>query len=221
MSWADVFKINSNIKKPINKLIQESRYNVIKVITATGTYKPSVSGLYRVICVGKGGDSYIRASSSNGNYVYGGGGGGVAIKDIRLDSATSYNVTVSTTASFANQLTATAGETLTAMPTTAGGTASGGTASGGTYNFVGEKGKYGGSTNVGANGGSVGVVITELMRSNFAMDDNCVDALYGDSILNYGGGAPCMYRYRDSRYVQFNRKGLPAAVIIIPMVLEG
>lgn len=216
MSWSHVFKINSNLKKPINKLIQESQYNAINVITATGTYKPSVSGLYRVICVGKGGDSYIKASSSNGNYACSGGGGGVAIKDIHLDSATSYNITVSTTASFANQLTATAGET----PTTSTA-ANGGTASGGTYNFVGEKGEVGEGTNVGASGGSVGVAIAELTRSNYAMDDNCVDALFGDSILNHGGGAPCMYRYRDSRYVKFLRTGLPAAVIIIPMVLEG
>lgn len=216
MDWSNVFKINSNMKKPINKLIQESRYNAIKVITATETYKPTVSGLYRVICVGKGGDSYISTSYSSNNYALGGGGGGVAIKDIYLDSATSYNITVSTTASFANQLTATAGETPTSTVA-----ANGGTASGGTYNFVGESGKVRSGTNKGADGGSVGVVITELTRSNYAMDDNCVDALFGDSILNYGGGAPSMYRYRDSRYVPFERIGLPAAVIIIPMVLEG
>ena len=229
MSWMEVFKINNNIRKPLNSLIVDSTYNPIRVVTVSTTYIPERSGLYRVICVGAGGDSIVKTS---GSYAYcsGGGGGGVAIKDLYLTKSSSYNITVSTTASFANQLTATAGATPTINTSTgAWGYPTGGTATGGDKNYTGQQGVYERITRTDAgasfDGGSVGVDIADLTRQRISNDTRGNQLTYGRSILNYGGGAPAS----DTSYVNsegsavkrtFTNFGLPAAVIIIPIEME-
>lgn len=232
MSWINVFKINNNLKKPLNSLIVDSTYTPIRVVTASTTYVPERNGLYRVICVGAGGAS-VAKSSSNTAYGSGGGGGGVAVKDIYLDSSTSYNITVSTTASFSNLLTATAGAqagyrtgsgvTMTAEPT-------GGTGSGGDKNYTGEKGSYGTTTyttsmSVSYSGGSIGCVIADLTRQHISNDSRGNNLSYGRSLLKYGGGAPAaLSNYVNSEGSEvarfFPRPGLPAAVLIIPIEME-
>ena len=106
MSWGEIYKINNNFKKSFNELLIDSIYNPIRIITQTGTYVPEKTGKYRVICIGAGADSGYDFTSTS-CYQGGGGAGGVAIKDMRLTSGTSYNVTISTTASFSNIMSAT------------------------------------------------------------------------------------------------------------------
>ena len=222
MSWGEVFKVNNKIKKPINKLLFEKKYFPIRVITTTGTYTPEKTGLYRVICVGAGGDGFYRTYNNNFTNC-GGGGGGVAIKDMTLTSTTSYNATISTTASFGSTLTATAG--LKAVNTESAGYTQypiGGTASGGDYNFTGETGEYDtiNKANNNSRGGSVGVVIGELMSYRYSLRRSGLVA-YGDSLLGYGGGGTSSTLYENSSSTNFTEVGLPAAIIIIPLELEA
>ena len=221
MSWGEVFKVNNKIKKPINKLLFEKKYFPIRVISSTGTYTPEKTGLYRVICVGAGGDGFFATSSSNFKLA-GGGGGGVAIKDMVLSSTTSYNVTVSTTASFGSLLTAEAGLTLVGNYSTTTQSPNGGTASGGDYNFQGEAGRGGNiyRDNLTTIGGSVGVVIGELLSHHNETTRGGALA-YGNSIWGYGGGGSAIVFENGNSYTNETTAGLPAAVIIIPLELEA
>ena len=217
MSWSEVFKINSNMKKPLNEQIRESRFLPIRIITTTGTYTPEKTGLYKVVCVGAGGNAY---TESGVYYFTPGGGGGVAVKTLRLVSTTSYNVTVNGTASFAYE--------STALTATSGGNGSsgklgtGGTASGGDANFPGTTGAKSTSDSVPNTAGGVGVHISELptrdMFSTYAKGDINTLVKYGDNILGYGGGGASIY-YSSS--VFYKQTGLPAAVIIIPLEMEA
>lgn len=221
MSWSEVFKINSNIKKPLNAQIRDMTCLPMRVITSSTTYKPEKTGIYKIICVGAGGSSGgERGNNSSNTIANSGGGGGVAIKTLRLLSTQSYNVTVGSTASFSSELTATAGS---------GGTSSsvgsGGTASGGDYNYTGGSGKGdNGNTNQSVDGGGVGVAITGLSRKIIVHESNLtdynVDLVYGDSILSYGGGAPSMMYSSSTYYYYLSKTGQPAAVIIIPLEME-
>jgi hypothetical protein len=146
--------------------------------------------------------------------IRGGGGGGVAIKTLKLTKNTAYNVTVSTTASFSNILSATGG----AANTDTGSTASaGGTASGGDYNFTGEAGEIFSTKDRHARGGSVGVYITELSRSHVLKTSSTIMTFSGDCLLNYGGGGISVYDINNTSYTS---TGFPAAIIIIPLEME-
>ena len=225
MSWAEVFKINSNMKKPLNEQMRDIKFQPIRIVTATGTFKPEKTGLYKVICVGAGGKGESEQGSS---YVYlaSGGGGGVAIKTLRLVSTTSYNVTVGTTASFTHEsgsLSATAG-TNGDTDSSAGGT--GGTASGGDFNYNGSNGSYTYASSSNKTPtltpGSVGVFISDLSRrgdSEWIVLDGVTHKLtYGDSILGYGGSGNASGIYNGKGTFT---SGLPAAVIIIPIEMEA
>lgn len=226
MSWGEVLKINKNMRRSIDEQLQDIKYNPIRVITATGNYVPEKTGLYKVICVGKGGAG---ASYSSGTYGYAmsGGAGGVALSTLRLVAGTSYAITVSTTASFGNLLTATSGASAVSNKTSGG---TGGTASGGDYNFPGGNGVDVDVDSGGiANGASVGVLITELVRKHPQYCANMETNLwYGDSVLNYGAAGPAYsQKYtttEDNMYVTRTRgkgyPGLSAAVIIIPIEME-
>ena len=221
MSWGEVFKVNNKIKKPINKLLFEKKYFPARLITTTGTYTPEKNGLYRVICVGAGGESFYKTSSSN-FLLYGGGGGGVAIKDMVLNTSVSYTVTVSTTASFNGELTATTGLAAQGSYTNVTQTPDGGTAAGGDFNFPGESGQKasGYRVNLLAEGGSVGVVVGELLSHRFEGTKGG-SLPYGDSLLGYGGGASAIVYKNGDSYSNDTVTGLPAAVIIIPLELEA
>ena len=221
MSWSEVFKINKNMKRALNEQMRDAIALPMRVITVNTTYTPEKTGLYKVICVGKGGNS----GGQDGSYSYdvyagSGGGGGVAISTLKLLSSQSYNVTANTTASFGNILTAYAGGA--GAKNVAG---SGGGAEGGDFNFSGGSGNKGTSANVSFDGGGVGVAIVGLSRKIIVHDSkndyHNVDVLYGESILSYGAGAPAsIYRDANANYYCSSRSGLPAAVIIIPLEME-
>jgi hypothetical protein len=223
MSWSEVFKINNNINKPVNKLILDTKYTPCRVINATTSYRPERKGLYRVICVGAGTGGGESVWNSSGQTSFSGGSaGGVAIKDIVLNPTQTYEITVSTTASFSNILSATGG-TSSKHTTGNGYTAgSGGIGSGGDYNYTGEVGGNVSAilsvTGV-ANGGSVGVSIDVLSRRYKTGVEGNVDMEYGESILCYGAGGPAG-KYYDTQYRERFCEGLPAAVIIIPLEME-
>ena len=224
MSWGEMCAINSNMQKPLNVQLRSHSFNTLEVVTATGTYTPKKTGLYRVICVGAGGGGVYRGSSSAGYLVSSGGGGGVAIKDMVLNATTSYNVTVSTTASFGSDLTATSGTSATLGTSLVETDAVGGTGSGGLYNFTGEGGKSIKQSNRPCKGGSVQCAIPELIKVLSVGDRNCNLLYYGNSLLGYGGGGPAVSGYTTdtSKYdTDFCLPGLPAAVIIITLETEG
>ena len=234
MSWGEVKKINNNMTRTINEQLRDMKYQTLRIITTTTTYKPEKTGLYKIICVGKGGDGAFDYSSSTSYRGRAGGGGGVAIKTMRLSSSSSYSVTVSTTASFAagsTIITATAG--VTAGGGTSGTDGAGGTASGGDYNFSGTTGKREEDEFYAPSPGSVGVWIAGLSNTPAPYIGTLIDAggssplvyctafPYGDSILNYGGGGTGAAFYSSSTYRGgHNTTGKPAAVIIIPLELE-
>ena len=220
MTWAEVVKINRNMKKTLNEQLRELNCSPIEVIEETTSYKPSKTGLYRVICVGAGGTGWSGNINNFDDRAVSGGGGGVSVKDLKLSASTSYSVTISTTASFGNILTATAGETGTKTHASDKTAPVGGTASGGDYNFNGLLGEVALNDNTPAKGGSVGVAIAELTRSIVMADNFYSQLIYGDSILRYGGGAPAVESDTDIATMQFNPQGLPAAVLIIPLELE-
>ena len=232
MSWAEVFKINNNMKKPLNEQMRDMKFQPIRIITATGTFKPEKTGLYKVICVGAGGNGEKYGSSgANVHYIASGGGGGVAIKTLRLLSTTSYNITVGTTASFTHgsgSLTAVAGSDGDAAGEKPG---KGGTASGGDLNYTGTDGSYlyvNSSKNhqICPTPGSVGVFISDLSRKVESTWVTLVNAngacqiRYGDSILGYGGGGSGVGDYYSTSAVSQVLAGLPAAVIIAPIEME-
>ena len=226
MSWSQVFKINKNMKRALNEQIRDLKCTPIRVITTTGTYTPEKTGLYKIICVGAGGTgSCTDTSESSANNVYAssGGGGGVAIITQHLLSSQSYSVTVSTTASFSNIVSATGGESKSISGV-------GGTASGGDYNFAGVRGTgSAGGVDVGRNGGGVGVYLTELSRDSvfvkyFTALSPSVSLKYGQNILGFGGGGPAtVYKTGTTGSPSYEGNcvpGLPAAVIIIPLEME-
>ena len=216
MSWAEVGKINSNMKRSLNDMLRDMMYRPMRIITETGTYTPEKTGIYKVICIGAGGKGgYSSASNTYG--ASSGAGGGVAVKNIRLTKNTSYAVTVSSTASFGTYLTATAGGSASSATSET----SGGTAVGGDYNYTGQSGTPSGyKSDLRPKGGSVGVAFPELHRTLHYTYNSNVILEYGDSILAYGGGGSAWGNYSGSTGNGFGCPGLPAAIIIIPLEME-
>ena len=239
MSWGEVGKINNNYKRALNEQMRDLKFQEMRIITSTGTYTPPKTGLYKVICVGAGGDGGCGTASNT----YGGGGGaggGVAIKTLKLSASSSYSVTVSTTASFVY-------DSNTILTATSGGGGSyyqastGGTASGGDSNYVGTSGDYTGKTveYIAPAPGGVSVFLSGLyMKPSPEINSLPVDASiggvktisfpYGDCILNFGGGgtgAACYYNQSTTGTNNYNTayhatSGKPAAIIIVPLEME-
>ena len=229
MSWGEVFKINSNMKRPINEQLRDMKFQPIRVITTTNPYVPEKNGIYKVICVGAGGNG----GYTNG-YSYtagaGGGGGGVAIKTMRLSKSTTYNVTINTSStSFKDtSITLTANCGNAASGSTPG---TGGTATGGDSNYTGQTGGKYEEGYAFPQGGSVGVYISDLYReiqgtATVGEDiqgytkESCAYT-YGGSLLSYGGGGTGagFFNYSES-HGGTTIKGLPGAVIVIPLEME-
>ena len=227
MSWAEVFKINKNMKRSIDEQLQDMKFQPIRVITANTTYTPEKTGLYKIICVGKGGNGYGDNNSPQTKGVAG-GGGGVSIKIARLTKGSSCNVTVGTTASFVSgsiSLSATAGGDGGWNTTSAVG----GSGTGGDYNYTGETGTYTTEHYKSPTGGSVGVYISDLHRQmtgvlTLGLDDDRdkpVAVMYtmGRGILSFGGGGTGA-GYVEYGYGGVSINGQPAAVLIIPIEME-
>lgn len=228
MSWAKVFKINKNMKRSLDEQLQDMKFQPIRVITTNTTYVAEKTGVYKVICVGKGGDGYGNVNSGNDSQAWSGGGGGVAIKTLRMTKGDSCNVTVGTTASFVTgsiSISATAGD----EGDWNAGTVVGGSGTGGDHNYTGENGAYTSEKYKCPIGGSVGVYISDLYQRmtgsmTLATDDSRdvpVTIMYtmGGSILGFGGGGT------SGTYIEYgkggiNVEGLPAAVLIIPIEME-
>ena len=206
----------SNSESSLHSHIREMRYQPLRVITTTGTFKPEKTGLYKVICVGQGGNGRNLSPFRGG-----GGGGGLAVKTLTLSSATTYNVTIGELTSFGNILTAEAGT----MPLLSGSTqvpGYGGTASGGDNNYRGEDGETSTSDTVMCKGGSVGCTIGELSRQfTYFAPETEMFHIHGECILNYGGGgAVSRSKTGTSTYTAKEDSGRKGAVIIIPLEME-
>lgn len=232
MSWGEVFKINNNMKKAINEQLRDLKFQEIKIITSTGTYTPTKTGLYKVICIGAGGNGFARFSGTDSSSINGaasGGGGGVAISTLALSSSGSYAVTVSSTASFvySNEITLTA---------TAGGAGAynyqdnrilggtGGTASGGDNNYLGTDGDKTSYGNEIPKAGGVSVYISELSYTPSPAIKELYSTIYvldyGTCLLGYGGGGTGVCAMVSGNYQELYTSGKPAAIIIVPLELE-
>ena len=237
MSWGEVFKINKNMKRALNEQLRDLKFQEVKIITSTGTYTPTKTGLYKVICVGAGGsgDVYTEYNYEGGMGTASGGGGGVAISTLNLSSSGIYNVTVSGTASFAYSdeiiLTATAGGSGYASNNEAdsyGG--SGGTASGCDNNYTGTDGDKTGSADTIPLAGVVSVYISDFSYTLAPMNTYTKSYPYafyldyGACLLGYGGGGTGVSTKTttSSPYYYHGKKstGRPAAIIIVPLELE-
>lgn len=148
MSWGEIKKaVNSNLDLPLNeyihRLLEVERY----IFTQSGTFTPRWTGKYRIIAIGAGGNGGNGASEEYGDISGGGGAGGVGVLETELMAGTAYDMTITTSASFAGLITATPGANGPAQYS--GGTGKGGTASG-TGVIV-----YPGNDHDGLNGGNV------------------------------------------------------------------
>jgi hypothetical protein len=216
MSWAEVLKINDNLKNPINKQIREAAYNGARVITASTTFVPEKSGWYKVIVVGAAGATYTTRIGS---------AGGVGISTLKLSEDSTYHI------SMAGGQTRFYGDEIDIAANNGknGGDALGGTAVGAQYNYKGENGE--GTTITTArskNGASVGVFIPELsQRFDISYIENnnysLVAANSGHGILGYGASAGVVtyegYNGNALGGVTPSRNG--GAVIIIPLEMES
>lgn len=232
MSWSEVYKINSNMKRSLNKQLNDLKFQEIKIITSSGTYTPAKTGLYKVICVGAGGNGSYRAELSSST-VGAGGGGGVAISNLSLFSNRSYAVTINREATFVYNseitLNATGGS-----HSINGQVGAGGTASGGDNNYTGTAGEKLELKNVVPQAGGVSVYISELsqtpppifgsLESKESDGGIYVFSLnYGECLLGFGGGGTatsCLRSNASESYNKTSSSGRPAAVIIVPLELE-
>lgn len=230
MSWAEVKKINNNMKIPLNEQIRNNQWQGSYVFSETSnttmTFTPDKSGYYKIIVIGAGGKP---SSIKRGDYWYycTGGSGGVAIKNMYLSSATQYKIVFdagASSASFNTSIVATGGSDGEAdgfdNPVGAGGTATGGD-----FNYPGISGVYGRSYGgIDLKGSSVGVFIAGLMEKDVQYtsytdssgDSYSTTAVSGNGILGYG------YSSGYSKYssATATNVGGDAAVIIIPLELE-
>lgn len=241
MSWSEVFKINNNMKRALNEQLRDLKFQEMTIITSTTTYRPNKTGLYKVICVGAGGDGKSHLSTSY-PYSASGGGGGVAVKTLRLHSNTNYNVTVTKVASFVydSNIILTANPGLIAEDSSTVGT--GGSAYGGDNNYNGSDGQIHNDIMVSPIPGGVGVCIQGLyntpihmscpLQINTASSNNQVNSAityvtlcYGDSVLGYGGGGTAIVSNlvkHSTSYpnIEAHLTGKPACVIIVPLEME-
>lgn len=189
MSWSEVFKINSNMKKPINEqLVDREFYSSAQIITAAMPYTVTKSGIYKVICVAPG--------ESGGGGV-GGHAGGVVVGRIKLLKNRQIAITFNTSSSHNTSF----GQIFTAFGDSEGTTVGGTIAPG--YTGIIYKGGRGSATR----GGSVGLFDPKYIRyadnTLIATANNTFggDGLFGgkqppsvytdnnNNLISYAGGA--------------------------------
>ena len=220
MSWSEIFKVNSNMKRPLNKQIQDMYCKSSYLFTGNATFTPEANGYYKIICVGGSGAStvYLTGGGTGQFTEYAariGASGGVAIKTLELNTTDSYSITVGSTSAFDSVLSASSGTATTNVSNLG----TGGSATGGDFNYTGLSGKYSTarltSTSYAAvDGVSVGVFIPELSRG-FSYGFSSYTATSGLGICGYGcssgliigSGAP-------------DRSATSGCVIIVPVELE-
>lgn len=239
MSWAEIKKsVNSNISKPINEQMREWAFGQSWLFTESSAFVPVKTGLYRIICVGSGCES---SSINNGDtsnpkiLTLSGGAGGVAIKTMRLNSGTSYSVSLNaakvsvnsgwseykTDAVFNNMVKA-YGSTPYKVNTSGKVTSvsTGGTAEGGDFNYTGESGKEVSHVS-NVRGASVGVYICGLSGREMvsAYESEKMQTLVsGMGICGFGfGGGVSAYSARTEAILQVSGA---ACVIVQPIEME-
>lgn len=184
----------------------------------TTTFTPTVSGKYRVVCIGKGGDGGTGAVYSSYNRYYycmsgsGGGAGGIGIGEIDLTAGQAYSIAVTNSeTNFGNgRIIAKAGSNgqsgtydsdSSSVPTTIGG--AGGTVSGADVllRYPGSKGGNGveasdGDVNIAnvqiSNGGAGGSVTCSLDPQAFT------DSAIGAFPFGRKDGAKAYASYNES-----------------------
>ena len=215
MSISDIaMLVNDNFNKPLNAQMRDLAYNGSYLITSSIDFSPDKSGLYKVICVGRGGDSDSGGYTSS----YHGGAGGVAIKTMHLNSSETYPIVVaSNKSSFNDTIIANCGGNGFHDSSGYYKYGEGGTAVGGDFNYTGTSGEV----VPDGKGADVGVFIPGLMQapemvivkfSSTSSSNSSYIIRSGYGILGYGGGQ--------------GQKGLDSGiseggcVLIIPLELE-
>lgn len=157
MSWGEVKKIAEKID-----LMSMHR----DIFVGNATYTVPISGRYRIIAIGRGGNG---VSSTEFRECYGGGSGGIGVLEVSLIKGDSYPITVGTNASFGSLITATgasgrnggtvSGEGVIKYPGKQSADRNGASVSwtGGHLSNGGSGYSSGGSGAFGGNGGSGGV----------------------------------------------------------------
>ena len=175
MRWAEVSKINNNMKRPLNEQIRDNRFmgsylfttaydpNNFKSVTFTWTVEKA--GYYKVIVVGAPGTTDYASSACRI-----GGAGGVAIKTFSFAKSSTHTIvfeketnnTYISTVKFDTDLYATAGTRTSGNTSATQG--KGGMGYGGDFNYKGEDGIWWTTTkkHIGA---SVGVFIPGLSET--------------------------------------------------------
>ncbi len=164
----------------------------------SGTFVAPFTGLYEIICVGKGGNGGNGASSADRYAGSGGGGGGVAYSRVTLTADTEYVITASTIASLSSVLSATAGGDGSGSSKNVVTGGSGGTGTGGNVvNITGGAGAdskiYGqpGNSSAGTGGGGSGGYASSSSREYYGGNG-------GNGDLRGGGGGGGAAAYNTS-----------------------
>lgn len=194
--------VNDNFDKPLNQQLREISYVGAYLFTNSATFRPDTDGIYKIIVVGAGGETYVSDS-----YCSTGGAGGVAIKTMQLYSSQLYDVVCNRSlSSFNGDIIGNAGKDGDRRVT-----ALGGSASGGDMNFKGNDGTEAAASNIV--GASVGVFIVELMERLSAVDTDDsgypVNVHTGYGILGHGASSEVASR------VSMDANG--GCVLVIPL----
>lgn len=178
--------VNDNFTKPLNQQIRDYSLMPMWLFTASTTFTPTKTGIYRIICVGAGGQGGSTISGGSGNKG-GGGAGGIVIGIKSLNKDTSYNITVSNNASFGNLMTAYAGGNATYSREVIPGT--GGSGSGDDCTI------YPGNNGSTYKGGDVGIFSLGMVGFGGAGYSDSRSSGQGGGGGGFGGGGGGRYFY--------------------------
>lgn len=214
MSWAEVKKINSNLNLALNEQARELAYVGLYLFTSNTVFTPDKSGWYKIIVVGKGGESRTGATNNPTRDV--GASSGVVVAVRNLSSLGSYTIGVNNSDS---SFTYNADDVMTAG---AGGdynTGVGGTASGGDFRYRGVDGCRYSAAGDAYVGHDTGVFIPGLSARCSGI---CSSLDYGTAFVESGYG---ILGFGASAGVSLYPTGTgphksTGCVIVIPLELE-